>query len=203
MADKRRLDAICTYTGRAIRPLDPKPEDICIEDIAHSLANQCRFTGHTRRFYSVAQHSVHVSQLCENYPLEGLLHDASEAYLSDIARPIKRATMEFSNHYASAEENLMIAIWKKYGLNPADSEDEVMIADNIMLGAEARDLMPSVFSEFGMGKFEEQAKGWPNNIVPWTPDESERIFLRRFYEITDRMDDSDYVTSVSGNSEDS
>ena len=79
-----------TYTGKEFYPLDPNPADIDIKDIAHALSNCCRFAGHIKSFYSVAQHSVIVSELCEpENALAGLLHDASEAYLSDIARPVK------------------------------------------------------------------------------------------------------------------
>lgn len=179
MADRRRLDAVCTYTGRAIRPLDPRPADIDIEDIAHSLANQCRFTGHTRQFYSVAQHSVHVSQLCPNYPLEGLLHDASEAYLSDIARPIKKAEGDFGEIYEDIETNLMIAIWERFEVTlSADALAEVKTADNILIGAEARDLMHPNFSEFGMGKFDSDL--WQAKIIPWASDYAEIAFLAYF-----------------------
>jgi uncharacterized protein len=87
----RTGDWIQTYTGKQFWPLSPLPEDIVIEDIAHALSMQCRFGGHVRTFYSVAQHSVHVSLLVEpQYALWGLLHDAAEAYLVDLPRPIKK-----------------------------------------------------------------------------------------------------------------
>ena len=80
---ERRGDWIQTYLGIQFWPLDPRPEEVMLFDIAHSLSNMCRFTGHCREFYSVAQHSVIVSQ---NVPREdaawGLLHDASEAYMT-------------------------------------------------------------------------------------------------------------------------
>ena len=84
-----------TFTGKRIDVLRVQPDDVCIEDIAHSLALQCRFNGHTPRFYSVAEHSVRVSELCEKIGynretrLMALLHDAAEAYLGDIIRPVK------------------------------------------------------------------------------------------------------------------
>lgn len=87
MADPRGAAWILTSTGRQFWPLQPRADEICIEDIAHHLSMQCRFTGATRFHYSVAQHSVLVSQLApdgEN-PLWGLLHDAAEAYLVDVA----------------------------------------------------------------------------------------------------------------------
>src|ERR1039457_118422 len=82
---------IGTFSGLRFWPLDPNPEKILIDDIAHALAHQCRFGGHASRFYSVAEHSVHVSRLCPpEDALWGLLHDASEAYLVDLPRPLKQ-----------------------------------------------------------------------------------------------------------------
>ena len=81
---------IGTFSGLRFWPLAPNLEKILVEDIAHALAHQCRFGGHASRFYSVAEHSVHVSQLClPEHALWGLLHDASEAYLVDLPRPLK------------------------------------------------------------------------------------------------------------------
>jgi len=87
---------IATYTGGRFYPLDPRPEDVCIADIAHSLSQICRFNGQTLQFYSVAQHSVLVSKLLGQggpspiHEFMGLKHDAAEAYLCDLVRPIKR-----------------------------------------------------------------------------------------------------------------
>src|ERR1019366_9954250 len=82
--------AIRTYSGVRFKPLDPDPA-VGISDIAHALANQCRFGGHSSAFYSVAQHSVRVSEICAaEDALWGLLHDASEAYLVDVPAPLKQ-----------------------------------------------------------------------------------------------------------------
>jgi 5'-deoxynucleotidase YfbR-like HD superfamily hydrolase len=81
---------IQTYQGGCFEPFNPHPDQIHIRDIAHALALTCRFTGHCLDFYSVAQHSVMVSQIVSHkHALAGLLHDASEAYLTDVASPIK------------------------------------------------------------------------------------------------------------------
>ena len=86
---------IQTVSGRRVNPLDPSPDDIDVHDIAVALSNQCRFGGHTRRYYSVAQHACIVSdQMLERGAdaqdaLWGLLHDASEAYLVDLPHPLK------------------------------------------------------------------------------------------------------------------
>ncbi|MEM9221073.1 MAG: metal-dependent phosphohydrolase [Pseudomonadota bacterium] len=103
---------IQTHTGVAFHILDPQPEDIAIEDIAHALSNTCRFVGHTNKFYSVAQHSVIISDhLPQHLKLAGLLHDASEAYLNDFARPFKKLLIQ----YSGLEAWLMGAIANKFG----------------------------------------------------------------------------------------
>jgi len=129
---------IQTHSGLKIDPIDPQPEDICLEDIAHALSNICRFTGHCNEFYSVAQHSVYVSVYSSNEnALWGLLHDASEAYLCDIARPVKRSG--FLSGYCEVEEKLMKVIADKFGLSwPIPIETKTL--DNIFLMTEARDL---------------------------------------------------------------
>ncbi len=86
MSDVRRGDWIQVRSGRKFHPLDPRPEDVDINDIAHALSNLCRFTGHCTDFYSVAQHSVIASQIVPPASaLAALLHDASEAYMGDIS----------------------------------------------------------------------------------------------------------------------
>lgn len=87
-------NCILTHTRRWVDPTAMAAADIDIRDIAHALAMKCRYSGHCPGFYSVAQHSVIVSRLCEKNPLAGLLHDAHEAYLADIATPVKRSLRE-------------------------------------------------------------------------------------------------------------
>lgn len=85
---------IRTFTGRLVDPWALQPEDVLIADIAHSLSQQCRFTGHTRCFYSIAEHCLLVRSLLFEYStriqLGGLIHDAAEAYFGDMAGPSKR-----------------------------------------------------------------------------------------------------------------
>lgn len=141
-----RPDFIETFTGRRFRPLDPDPAEVCIEDIAHALSNQCRFSGHTRVHYSVAEHSVHVSRLLDrrgctrDVQLWGLLHDASEAYLVDIPSPLK-STPAFMP-YRVAESTLMGVICERFGLS-YEQPQEVSDADAVLLATEVRDLMPA------------------------------------------------------------
>lgn len=142
-----RLDAgskvIRTFSGMYINVFDPNPEDIIIEDIAHALSNQCRFGGHVKRFYSVAQHCVFCSDLASpRLRLQALLHDASEAYLVDIPSPIKS---ELCN-YKEIEHNLMLVISKKFGFDfPMD--DEVKEIDRYALEFEWNNLVISDNSE--------------------------------------------------------
>lgn len=127
-----------TYKGIKFSFLDPQPEQVEIEDIAHSLANQCRFSGHTSVFYSVAQHSIEVARHSGELLLTGLLHDASEAYIHDIPSPVK----PHLPGYAEMEDRIMQAIAKRFGIVwplPQIVKD----ADHMCLKAEARGLLPS------------------------------------------------------------
>ena len=134
----RHGDRMMTVSGRTFWPLDPRPEEIAIEDIAHSLAHQCRYAGHTRAFYSVAQHSVLVAQnLPPELRLWGLLHDASEAYLVDLPRPVKR----FITGYAEAEDRLMRCIADRFGLC-WPCPPQVKRVDAAILTDEMQQLMP-------------------------------------------------------------
>src|ERR1700683_336889 len=97
---------IVTFSGRRFYVLDPRPSDVRIEDIAHSLSLQCRFNGHVKNFYSVAQHSVLVSERCDPADaLYGLLHDASEAYIGDMSAPLKHT--DEMTAFRDAERHVM------------------------------------------------------------------------------------------------
>ena len=102
-----------TFTGKMIDPFSPDPDQIALVDIAHSLGNLCRWNGHTMKFYSVAQHSIFVQnmvQSCED-KLAAMLHDASEAYISDVTRPVKHRL----KNYFDVEFELMMVISRKFG----------------------------------------------------------------------------------------
>lgn len=118
--------------------LDPKEDDILIEDICTSLSNLCRFTGHCKKHYSVAQHSVIGSLFVpKEFKLEFLLHDATEAYLGDVSSPLKKVLPE----YKAIEKRLDRVIRRKFGL-PEEKSPVVEEMDQIMLATEARDIMP-------------------------------------------------------------
>jgi uncharacterized protein len=177
-----RDDEIMTYAGIVFRPLAPEPHMIVVEDLAHALSQNCRYTGHTDGFYSVAQHSVYVSQLVERVApkltLGALLHDASEAYLSDLARPIKMQP-ELGDAYRACEERLMYAVAERFDIDWPMPEI-VKWADDVLLRAEQRDLMRGEYPR------EEADEFWPETIESWLPDEAEARFLERYEELTGR-----------------
>ena len=134
--------SITTYSGIRFWPLLPNPADIRIEDIAHAISNQCRFAGHSREFYSVAEHSVRVSQHCRpEDALWGLLHDASETFLTDVPAPLKELPQ--FEAYRAAERRLQRAISTRFGLAPEQPES-VGDADRSILRVEIRDLLTSI-----------------------------------------------------------
>lgn len=181
---RRRGDWIQTYSIGQFWPLDPRPDDLRIADIGHALAMMCRFTGHVHQFYSVAEHSVRVSWLAEHLGEAigehaalilarwGLLHDASEAYLVDLARPVKR-TPEMAP-YRAAEDAIMACVAERYGL-ALPEPSLVKQADMVLCYTEARDLFPSVHPEWKW-----YADPLPEKIDPWTPQEAKDAFRTRF-----------------------
>jgi hypothetical protein len=169
---------IQTYTGKQFFPFDPRPEDIDIRDIAHALSCIPRFSGHTREFYSVAQHSVLVSQHCAlPSALSGLLHDASEAYLLDLPTPIKH--MDGMFHYREAELRCQQAICSKfdtcYALMPS-----VHHADQALLATEAAQLLGPAPVPWAR----HLPEPLPIIILPLSPTQAELAFRMRWQEIT-------------------
>ena len=178
-----------TATGRQFWPVDPRAEEVCVEDVAHALANQCRFAGHCRDFYSVAEHSVRVSRLCHpKDALWGLLHDAAEAYLVDLPRPVKRAST-IGSAYAEAETRVMVEVCARFGL-PVEEPESVREADAALLLAEARDLLappPAPWRESQGSQSERLAalSATVGTIAPWSPAQAHFAFLDRFYDLTE------------------
>lgn len=171
----RRGDWICTYTGVKFYPLAPSPKEVNIRDIAHALANICRFNGHCVRFYSVAQHSVLVSRIVPaKFAFEALLHDAAEAYVSDCPTPIKRELQLLT----IMEHLVMGAIASRFGLPKDGFHAEIHEADLIALATENRDLMNAGGQHWG---------GLPdpmmNVIFPTNPVAAEAEFMARFEEL--------------------
>lgn len=147
-------DTILTVGGRYVRPLFLSREDVQVADVAHALGNLCRFTGHTRVFYSVAEHSVRVSREVERMGLGpaaqllGLIHDASEAYLCDLPSPLKRSDdMEaYREAERFAQQTCELALIPRPvfpGIpHRAEAGRAVKRADRVLLATERRDLLP-------------------------------------------------------------
>lgn len=198
---------IQTYSRKKWNLRVPKVEDVDIEDIATSLSNQCRFFGHVRKYYSVAQHSVLVSANCE-WPKEGLMHDAPEAYLGDVARPLRMLLrlgtihdfmrrIKFSSEaealnfvtkydikgrliaYEPLERKTWQVIAKKYGLafSSRSAKLAVKIADNRMLRTEADDLLKGGPLPGLIGA---EFPRFDFKIRPWSPSRARREFMARF-----------------------
>jgi uncharacterized protein len=174
-----------TVSGRWVNPFDPDPEQLDAGDIARALANQCRFGGHSRAFYSVAQHSVIVSRLVEERggdaedAFAALMHDATEAYLGDMPHPIKHRS-PLGQAFKAAEDHLERAIAARFGIKP--DVREIKRADRALLATERR-----IFSA--------ESWHWPElegvepldlEITPWSPDEAAKAFAERFAELEAR-----------------
>lgn len=165
-----------TFTGRAFYPLKLEKSDINRYDIAHSLAMQCRYNGHTSRFYSVAEHSILMSQVVpEEDALWALLHDAPEAYIGDMVRPLKRHLKEFRE----IDERIMGAVCEKFDI-PYDMPDSVKEADNRIIENERKELLgqePLPWTVHGQPLLDVVITGW-------MPDEAEKRYLDRLHELT-------------------
>ena len=166
-----------------IDPINPDPNDIFIEDIAHALSMQCRYSGHTNEFYSVAEHSVRTSYIVPpEDALDALGHDMSEYALVDVPSPLKNSL--FGEQYRVVEKRLMYVISKKYGFR-SEMPESVKIADNIMLATEVRDLLtpmdPTKNDLWGPWL---KHTALPEKIVPMSPREARNAFLMRFWTLT-------------------
>ena len=177
-SDKFRQEEawIQTYSGKRFTPINPNPDSIVIQDIAHALSMQCRFSGHVKQFYSVAQHCVLVSYICDSKDaLWGLLHDATEAYLVDVPRPLKKSGK--FGAYLEAEKVMQDAICVRFGL-PLEEPDSVHHADTVLLATEARDLMSPLRLDWT-----QPVKPLPFRIEPMSPREAKLAYLERFFEL--------------------
>ena len=169
-------DWMQTFSGKQFWPLSPQPEDVDIIDIAHSLALQCRYGGHSARFYSVAEHSVllarwlavegHSRSTC----LWGLMHDAAEAYVGDMVRPLKASIPEFK----AIERRVMLAITQRFRMLPIQPV-AIGHADNRILVDEKRQNMAP-----GLTWSTDALQPLGVTLQFWTPEQAKAEFLSEF-----------------------
>ena len=180
MTDKDWLrgDWMQTYTGKQFYALDPRPEDIDPHDIAHALSMQCRFNGHVKQFYSVAEHCILLSEaVSEENALWALLHDATEAYVGDLVRPLKKNLPQ----YIAIEDKLMGVIAQRFGLS-GEIPPEVHWADSRILLTERDALMNPSPHKWAVDDLEPL----PVQIPGWNPGTAEVLYLARLWELTDK-----------------
>lgn len=186
-----RGDWMQTFTGRQFYPLDPQQYDIDIVDIAHALSMLCRYNGHVERFYSVAEHCIHLSYaVAPEHALWALLHDATEAYVGDMIRPLKRSMPD----YVAAEDRIMMAISLRFGLTGGQR----VVHDQYRLGEMVGLVMPpevkaadtAILLDERMALLAEPPRPWSTDggslgvtIRGWSPAEAEHRYLSRFSEL--------------------
>lgn len=177
---------ICTYSGVRFNVFAPQPEDIRIEDIAHALSNTGRWGGHTKHFYSVAQHAWDVSYRCAVRDAGyGLLHDAAEAYLVDVPTPLKQhlffmnPVTDQMESYRRTEHRLLEVVLQRFGLKTEDGllPRSVEMADAAAADVERASLMP-------------ETDWYPMRVPPRAVStqpshQAKQLFLTRFYALVD------------------
>ncbi len=172
---------ILTFSSRMVDPLNMRPDDVCIEDIAHSLSNQCRFTGHSSVFYSIAEHSVIGSRLVPpEHALTFLLHDAAEAYLCDVAAPLRGfvsfgGALEMDRSFDAVErETWDLAIVPVFNVPPMPLAQVIKHVDRAMLVREGLELLPVGFDWRSYGPPAD------TQLEFWGPLQAREAFLARF-----------------------
>jgi len=150
----------------------PADSEFTIDDIAHGLANICRYSGQCSRFYSVAEHSILVSETAKGFEYEALLHDAAEAFLGDITRPLKQMLPEYKRIETEVEE----AILDRFGID-GPIPPQVKQADLRVLAAEQRQIMPEGTDGWVRGQKVEPA---PVVVRHLPPADAKTLFLERF-----------------------
>lgn len=171
---------ICTHTGGRFDIFDPKPEAVRIEDIAHALAMNCRYNGHTDHFFSVAEHCIVASMFCDpEFALEVLLHDAAEAYLSDIPKPIKMRWPEFSAH----EDVVLRVIFEGLGVTwpDLDVHAHIKYVDLRMLATEKPQVLPRAQDDWDIL---EGVYPYPHTFAFLEPRHAAGAFLNHFNKLS-------------------
>ncbi|QIG73238.1 metal-dependent phosphohydrolase domain-containing protein [Rhizobium phage RHph_N17] len=170
---------LTTYTGTEFVPSDPIAADVHPLDIIHPLSMQCRYGGHVKRFYSVAEHCVHLSRVVSpKNALWALLHDASEAYIVDIPAPVKVLLPE----YLGIEAKIMAVVCERFGL-PLEMPDEVREADIRIRSDEGLFLIngehPWIVPQDAFGV----------ELGCWAPAHARMVFMSRLRELWDGWSD--------------
>lgn len=191
--DNTRLGRyIQTASGGKFWPLDPRTDEIYLTDIAESLSNICRYNGHCRHFYSVAQHSVLVSMMVPPEDAKwGLMHDAAEAYVGDVVYPLKRI-FGFADAHVQTEEKILEHVAERFGLVP-HMPASVKEVDALICGFEMRILMPGTVTEEHLEEpryakldaFAEAFRVEVGDLAPVDPVTAHRMFIRRFDHLFD------------------
>ena len=182
---------ILTFSGRYFNFMTPETSEFDIYDIAQGLSNCCRFAGQTSTFYSVAQHSVLVSQLVpEQFALQGLLHDGAEAFIGDVTRPLKALLPD----YKAIERRVESAIFHRFGL-PSKLAPEVKKADIQMLGFEQRAFMNKGGEQWEVLQGADLSVAV--ELVPLLPAQARALFVDRYMEITGGLEFDPLVTDPS------
>lgn len=172
-----RGGSIVLYSGAYFDFTAPNGDLVFIHDIARGLANTCRFGGQSERFYSVAEHSVLASQHVPNkWAYEALMHDAAEALIGDIPKPLKQLLPDFMNIERQVEE----VVADRFGFSP-HTPDTVKLIDIQMLAAEQTQVMGNDDS----WAFTHGLQAAPVTIEFWSPTEAYERFLRRYFELRD------------------
>jgi hypothetical protein len=173
---------IQAHSGEYIDLMDPSTAKFLIEDIAHGLANTCRFGGQCSPFYSVAQHCVHVSLLVPpRYARGGLMHDASEAYVGDVQSPLK----DLLRDYQYIEDDVQFQIWIQHG-GQGRNHPEIKKADLIALATEHRDLMPNTPTNEAWAMLDGITPD-QDKIEPLGPMMAKEAFLNRYHQIVSEV----------------
>lgn len=171
----RKGDWLQTYSGVAFWPFDPRPDEVYITDIAHALSMLCRYGGHCRKFYSVAEHCVHVANLCSSENKKwGLLHDATEAYLVDLPRPIKWHLPEYKVIEAEIEK----VIATRFNLSLPVPQEVKQIDDGI-LACERDQIMCIPPYDWQVRNFRVDV-----TVQCWTPEKAKEEFMRLYWIVT-------------------
>ena len=157
-----------TFSGGRFWPLDPRPEDISIYDVAHSLAMMCRFNGHCIKFYSIAEHSCHIyDKTSKKNKRWAILHDAPESFVGDMVNPLKKFMPEFR----TAEDKIMDLFCEKWGM-PKKMPEEVHRLDRAIV----RDEIVNMKTH---GDWSIPQEGIGAKIQCWSPERAEEEFLSR------------------------